>query len=180
MLLQETEMSMHSSIAERGIGMHLPSVLRASIKNSAKTWRGVSYAPFFPPPHWGFESPLSRFVNSARRSSYGIEDKEESVRKRRGQHIDAKASSRQAERTSRKGAPARSGHAIGLYARAVTCRRPSSTWLLRRYHEAEEYGGPLPEPSQRRTANEERMPIWQLITTSWRGPKDPPARTLDP
>lgn len=66
-----------------GGGIYPPNVLRASIKNSAKTWRGVSYAPFFPPPHWGFESSFSRFVNSARRSSYGIEDKDASVNEQR-------------------------------------------------------------------------------------------------
>lgn len=63
------EWSAHSS-AKVWARACVPRVLSASISTSAKTWRGVSYAPFLPLPHWGFElaPSLSRFVSSESRT----------------------------------------------------------------------------------------------------------------
>lgn len=52
------------------------------MSTNAKTCRAVSYDPFFPEPHCGFESavvPSSRFASSAKSHSVGIEDHETSV-----------------------------------------------------------------------------------------------------
>lgn len=77
--------------------------------------------------------------------------------------------SQQAERTSRKVAPARGGHAAGLFARTITCCGASSTSLLwRRYNRAEKGGAHLPKASQRRAARRKNANLIADGNPAWK------------